>query len=80
MARQTEDQPITTRAARDRLAPRHEPYWRNLDAGTAVGYRKTAAGGWWYARTRVEGRYLKGAIGRADDALGSVDSRDSRIV
>jgi len=80
MARRTDNQPITTRAARDRLAPRHEPYWRGLDDGTAAGYRKTASGGWWYARTRVEGRYQKGAIGRPDDALGAdgVETLDYR--
>ena len=44
MPRQTEDQPITTRAARERLAARAEPYWRSLDAGAAIGYRKARKG------------------------------------
>lgn len=69
MPRQTVDQPITTRAARERLAPRAEPYWRALDAGTALGYRKARNGGTWIGRVLLDGRYREGALGRADDAL-----------
>lgn len=69
MARQTEDQQITTREARKRLVARREPYWRGLDAGAAIGYRKAALGGTWIARVRVDGQYREHAIGRADDAL-----------
>jgi site-specific recombinase XerD len=69
MPRRTTDQQITTRAARERLPPRPEPYWRGVDTGTALGYRRTKAGGFWVARVMVEGRYRKGAIGRADDAI-----------
>jgi site-specific recombinase XerD len=71
MPRQTDDQQITTRAARERLAPRAEPYWRAIDTGAALGYRKTDGGGFWVARVMIEGRYRKGALGRADDALRS---------
>lgn len=69
MARQTDDQQITTRAARERLALRPEPYWRSIGAGAAVGYRRTPAGGFWLARLMIEGRYRKGALGRADDTI-----------
>ena len=69
MPRQTIDQPITTRAARARLAPRTEPYWRGVDFGAALGYRRTKSGGFWVARVMMEGHYRKGAIGRADDAV-----------
>jgi len=69
MARQTADQPITTREARKRLAPRAEPYWRALDAGTAIGYRRGATGGTWIGRALVEGKYRESGIGRADDAI-----------
>jgi integrase len=69
MARQTQDQPTTTREARKKLAVRAEPYWRHIDAGAALGYRKTKTGGTWIARAVVEGRYREGAIGRADDAI-----------
>lgn len=69
MARQTTDQPITTREARKRLAPRAEPYWRALDAGTAIGYRRGASGGTWIGRALVEGKYRERSIGRADDVI-----------
>lgn len=69
MARQTQDQPITTREARKKLAVRAEPYWRHIDAGAALGYRKTKTGGTWIARAVIEARYREGAIGRADDAI-----------
>jgi hypothetical protein len=69
MPRQTEDQPITTRAARERLTARAEPYWRALDAGAAIGYRKARKGGTWIARVMLDGKYREGALGRADDEL-----------
>lgn len=69
MPRQTTDQAITTRAARERLAARPEPYWRAIDAGIALGYRKARNGGTWIGRVLIEGRYREGAIGRADHAI-----------
>ena len=69
MPRQTEDQPITTRAARERLAARAEPYWRSLDAGAAIGYRKARKGGTWIARVLLDGKYREGSLGRTDDEL-----------
>jgi integrase len=71
MARQTSDRPITTRAARERLAPRDEPYWRAFDTRAALGYRRSRDVGTWIARVLVDGRYRKSALGRADDALKS---------
>ena len=65
--RTTSDAPITTRAARDRLLPQHEHYWRGIDGGLALGYRKGRAAGAWMARLRLGGRYVKTALGRADD-------------
>jgi integrase len=69
MPRQTADQPITTRAARERLVVRSEPYWRNIDAGVSLGYRRGGAGGTWLVRTLVEGRYRETSLGRADDVI-----------
>ena len=69
IARSTTDQPITTKAARQRLANRAEPYWRDIDAGAAVGYRKGAKGGRWLARVRLDGKYQEHGLGAADDAL-----------
>jgi integrase len=70
MARTTIDTPLTTRAARERLEIRHEPYWRNIEGGAALGYRKGVTGGAWLARLRTpQGGYLKSALGRADDVI-----------
>ena len=69
MARQTTDQPITTREARKRLAARAEPYWRALDSGTGIGYRRGGSGGTWIGRALVEGKYRERGIGRADDVI-----------
>lgn len=69
MARVVEDAPITTRAARDRLAQRHKPYWRAIEGGVGIGYRKGARGGVWLARIfdPAAGEYVQHALGRADD-------------
>jgi integrase len=69
MAGQTNDQPITTREARKRLAVRAEPYWRAIDAGAAIGYRKGATSGFWIARVLIENRYRKESIARTDDGI-----------
>lgn len=71
MGRVTEDVAITSRAAREKLPVRHEPYWRGIEGGLALGYRKGARGGSWLARLQEEGRYRKEAIGKADDALSA---------
>jgi integrase len=63
---------LTTKAARERLAVRHQPYWKALDAGAGVGYRKGATGGVWLVRVvdpTAGGGYRQAALGKADDAL-----------
>lgn len=67
MARRTEDAPITTPAARAQLAPRPDPYWREIEPGLAVGYRRAAGLGSWVARVRIENRYRETRLGVADD-------------
>src|SRR6478609_9264184 len=72
MPRTVNDAPLTTRAARDRLAVKHQPYWRAIEAGAAIGYRKGATGGVWLARVAdptAGGGYRQAVLGRADDAL-----------
>ena len=72
MPRSVKETPVTTRAARDRLAVRHQPYWRGLDAGAALGYRKGATAGAWLVRVvdpAAGGGYRQEVLGRADDAL-----------
>ncbi len=69
MPRQTADQPITTRTARERLEVRRDPYFRSIGAGVSLGYRRGASGGTWVVRTMVEGRYRDRSLGRADDVI-----------
>jgi integrase len=45
---------IDTKAKRDRLAKRREPYWHKLILGGYIGYRVGAIGGSWIARYRAE--------------------------
>jgi integrase len=68
MARTVRDTKLDSRAARERLSPRHEPYWRTLYEGAHIGYRKGQRGGVWLARYRpAGGRYVKKKLGPADD-------------
>ena len=69
MARTVRDTNLETRAARLRLTPRRKPYWRVLEAGLHLGYRRTKEGGGsWVARRFIgEGRYSETKIGTADD-------------
>ncbi len=72
MPRAVNDAPLTTRAARDRLAVRHQPYWRAIEAGAALGYRKGTTGGVWLVRVgdpTAGGGYRQNTLGRADDAV-----------
>ncbi|WP_144143751.1 tyrosine-type recombinase/integrase [Paraburkholderia sp. BCC1884] len=46
---------ITTKTARDKLAPRREPYFARVQSGLYVGFRKLAEGeGTWIGRRRAE--------------------------
>jgi integrase len=72
MPRSVNETPLTTRAARERLAVRHQPYWRGIEAGAALGYRKGTTGGAWLARVAdaaAGGGYRQAVLGRADDVL-----------
>ena len=73
MPRTVEDAPLTTRAARERLAVRHQPYWRAIEAGAAIGYRKGKTAGVWLVRIvdrTAGGGYRQHALPqRPDDAL-----------
>ena len=69
MPRKARDEKLDTRTARLRLLVRREPYWRSIQEGRALGYRRLPSGkaGTWIAR-----HYDAGA-GRAYQALGSAD-------
>ena len=69
MARTVRDTNLETRAARLRLTARRKPYWRVLESGLHLGYRRTKEGGGsWVARRFIgDGRYSETKIGTADD-------------
>jgi integrase len=68
MARTVRDANLETRAARLRLLIHSEPYWRGLEKGFALGYRRRGKGGTWLARRRPEaGGYAERKIGTTDD-------------
>lgn len=69
MARTVRDTNLETRTARLRLTPRGKPYWRTVEVGLHVGYRRVRdGGGTWVARRFIgAGRYAEVRIGVADD-------------
>jgi integrase len=69
MSRTTDDFSLQTPAARARLFPNAEPYYRAISQGLALGYRRAARGGSWLARIRLPetARYIESKLGRADD-------------
>ena len=56
MARKVRDKDLGDRASRGKLKPSGKPYWRILDQGLHLGYRKNKNSGKWVVRL-----YQKGA-------------------
>jgi integrase len=78
MARTVRDAKLESRAAREKLKPRGKPYYRALDPGLHLGYRKNAAGGRWVMRWyKGEGVYGVETIGTADD---KADAGEGEVV
>lgn len=70
MAKPLEEAEIQTRTARRRLAP--GLYWRAVDTGVHLGYRRAAAsGGVWLVRWRHQAGYRREALGDADDEIAT---------
>lgn len=69
MPRKVRDEKLDTRTTRLRLAVRREPYWRTIQEGRALGYRRLPGGkaGTWIAR------HYDAALGRQYRALGTAD-------
>lgn len=69
MPRKARDERLDTRTARLKLAVRREPYWRSIQEGRAIGYRRLPGGkaGTWIAR------HYAPADGRSYQSLGSAD-------
>jgi integrase len=69
MPRLARDGRLETREARTKLRISHEPYWRLIEKGFYLGYRKGKRGkaGTWIARRLIDGKYKKKSLGKADD-------------
>jgi integrase len=69
MARTVRDANLDTRTARSRLKPAGKPYYRSLEHGLHLGYRKPLSGpGKWIARHYIgDQSYETETIGSADD-------------
>lgn len=72
MARTVRYHRLETRAARERLVVREEPYWCLLEEGCHLGYFRGRRQGKWVARFRqrsAAGGYAKLRLGKADDLI-----------
>jgi integrase len=69
MARKVRDAALDSPAARSKLKPRGRPYWRTIERGVHLGYRrlKGRAGTWCMRRYIGEQNYKVEGIGAADD-------------
>lgn len=68
MARIVRDATLDSRSARSRLKARAKPYYRAMDQGLHLGYRRSASGGSWLVRVYVGQRtYRLEKLGTADD-------------
>jgi integrase len=68
MARTVRDSNLETRAARGRLKARGKPYYRSLDEGLHIGYRKGKGAGKWVVRYYTgQQTYQVETIATADD-------------
>ncbi|TGD94902.1 tyrosine-type recombinase/integrase [Methylobacterium nonmethylotrophicum] len=68
MAKRVRDAVLDSPTARAKLKPRPKPYFRAIDRGLHLGYRKGKTGGTWIARRYLgEEKYAVEALGSADD-------------
>ncbi|MEX0852150.1 MAG: site-specific integrase, partial [Bauldia sp.] len=69
MARKVRDEILDSREARNKLKPRGKPYWRTIERGLHLGYRRLKGGsGTWWARHYLGDRsYEVEGLGVADD-------------
>ena len=68
MARLVRDAKLETRTARARLPIGPKPYFRRLEIGFHLGYRRLSSTGTWVARRFAQdGRYRENRLGLADD-------------
>jgi hypothetical protein len=68
MPKKIRERSIDNKTARAKLAPSEKPYWRSVDIGLHLGYRKGLHGGRWVLRRYLGGQtYATESIGTADD-------------
>jgi integrase len=69
MARRIQDKNLDSKDARRKLQPRGKPYWRSVERGLHLGYRRLreGAGPWIVRRYLGKQRYDEQSIGIADD-------------
>ncbi len=69
MARRVRDSKLDSRTARQKLDVSGKPYYKALDQGLHLGYRKGKTSGKWLVRIygTGEGDYLFEPLGLADD-------------
>src|SRR3984885_10546974 len=70
MARTVRDAKLETRTARAALKSAGKPYYRAIDEGLHLGYRKGQTAGKWVMRRYAGGQsYIMETIGTADDTI-----------
>jgi hypothetical protein len=66
---------LSTRAARERLKPSGKPYYRSIDQGLHLGYRKGVRG-----TARVTRRYVGAEVYKVESLEGRPDDCSKRTV
>jgi hypothetical protein len=70
MARTVRDSKLESRTARAALKPAAKPYFRAIEEGLHLGYRKGQTSGKWVMRSYVgDQSYRVESIGTADDVI-----------
>src|SRR3977135_1770592 len=68
VAKTVRERKLDSPAARAKLKPSGKPYWRAIDTGLHLGYRKGLNGGRWVCRRYLgAGRYEVATVAIADD-------------
>jgi integrase len=86
MARNVRDANLETRTARTRLKVSGKPYYRAIDPGLHLGYRKGVSGGKWVMRYYAgDGRYEVETVATADDSadadgIAILDFRQAQVL
>ena len=77
--RKVRDSRLDSRKAREKLKARGMPYYRKIEGGLAVGYRKLRgqAGTWWCRHYVGEKKYDTEKLGTADDITDAFASGDA---